>query len=120
MPQENTTWSTTYDAAIAKTERKLDRLLAKRDVELSETRVKCESSVLGRGCGKRFPINTLTYIQTLYWCPPYGCTGGGYHANGEGQFDCPACGNRNRLYNRPEIQELKHLFKDTVKVTEAA
>lgn len=39
-----------------------------------------------------------------------GCTGGDYWKQGEGQFECPKCGHVNRLYDRPDVVELKRYF----------
>jgi len=66
-------------------------------------------------CLKRTRVNKLTYIQTVWYQEPYGCTGGDYWLNGEGQFDCPKCGENNRLYERPDIVALKKYFKEVVK-----
>ncbi len=100
-------------------ERELN-LLAKRELELleeqdtilRETLVQCGSEYKNRGCGKETPIKGLVYIQTLFYVRPRGCTEGDYWSEGEGGFDCPHCGLRNRLYkyNRPEIQKLRRLF----------
>ncbi len=78
----------------------------------------CTSAFRDIGCGKKFQIHTLVYIQTHNYVSPYGCTGGDYWKQGEGQFECPECGARNRLYNRPEIMELSQYFKSIEKVHE--
>ena len=77
------------------------------------TLVQCTTSVRGKGCGMAFPISELDYIQTLWYTRPHGCMGGDYWNHGEGQFVCPSCGRMNRLYDRPDIEKLKHLFKST-------
>ena len=81
----------------------------------SHTLVKCETNFAyrGEGCGMASEIGDLTYIQTHFYIHPHGCTGGDYWKCGEGQFDCPHCGYRNRLYNREDIQELRLCFKNT-------
>ena len=80
-----------------------------------ETEVKCKTSAIyGVGCGATHSISTLDYIQTYYYVSPYGCSGGDYYKPSEGQFICPTCGRRNRLYDRPEIEELKHAFRSIV------
>lgn len=76
--------------------------------------VRCENNCYGRGCGKRSRIENLVYIQTYWYEEPYSCTAGDMWHQGEGQFDCLKCGHRNRLYDRPHIQSLKHLFKKVV------
>ena len=108
-------------SALEKTERKIGRVknklqqLAKeKDNILSETLVECTNSVLGYGCGQKSMVKDLTYIQTHWYVRPSGCTGGDYWNQGEGQFDCLHCGIRNRLYDKPKIEELKYLFKKTV------
>ena len=40
--------------------------------------------------------------------------GGDYWLQGEGNFICPECSLRNRLYNRPEIERLSFLFKSII------
>ena len=96
---------------ISKAEEKLKLLRKERDFLLSQTSVLCTNSVYGKGCGKETEIRDLVYIQTHWYVPPSGCTGGDYWNEGEGQFACPHCGRLNRLYDRPKIQELKYLFK---------
>ena len=62
------------------------------------------------GCGAQFPVSQLTYIQTHWYTPQSGGTDGDYWNSGEGQFICPACGHKNRLYERPEVDTLKKFF----------
>lgn len=81
------------------------------DIELGKTLVRCESSVLGKGCGMAMQINELEFIQTCWYEGPSGCMGGDRWHQGEGRFVCIHCGVRNRLYNRKEIQDLKFKFK---------
>jgi len=81
----------------------------------SEIVVQCESSSIGDGCGQGHKIKDLVYIQTYWYTPPRGCTGGDYWNMGEGRFTCPTCGCINRLYNRPDIEEKKPMFKEVVK-----
>jgi rubrerythrin len=82
---------------IKKTDRKIADLL-------SQTVVVCGE------CGYGHEIVTLTYIQTHWYTRPRGCTGGDYWSPGEGQWTCPTCDARNRLYKLPEIEALKDHF----------
>lgn len=92
---------------------KLDNIKNKIKEEQSKTLVKCTHNFFwGEGCGKSIQIGKLTYIQTHWYESPYGCTGGDEWHEGEGQFICPRCGRRNRLYDRPEIEKLKYQFRD--------
>lgn len=93
-----------------KLNQKLDKVNKKIKKQLSKTIVYCTSTPYGKGCGAALEIRNLTYIQTHWYEEPYGCTGGATWRSGEGQFDCPICNHRNRLYNRPEIEKKKHLF----------
>lgn len=68
-----------------------------------------------KGCGAWTPVKDIVYIQTYYYIQPHGCTGGDYWATGEGNWDCPACGGRNRLYDKPEAAALKPYFKKVVR-----
>lgn len=63
-------------------------------------------------CGKRTMVSKMTFIQTHWYVAPYGCTGGDYWSAGEGAYDCPKCGERNRLYDRPEVEKLKSYFAE--------
>jgi len=92
------------DARIAKAEATVQKLVQKRKELLGLTVVECK-------CGLQFWIRDLTYIQTHWYTPPRGCTEGDYWNAGEGQWQCK-CGHLNRLYNKPEIEKLKRLFKD--------
>jgi len=83
---------------------------------LKKTLVKCTTSVLGKGCGQALEIGDLEYMQTHYYVRPTGCTGGDYWNESEGLFVCPECGTTNRLYDRPDITRLKHLFKTVINV----
>lgn len=66
-------------------------------------------------CDRDEQIQNLTYIQTHWYTPPRGCTEGDYWNEGEGQYDCPHCKTRWRLYKLPEIEAMKRLFKEVVK-----
>jgi hypothetical protein len=55
---------------------------------------------------------------------PYSCTGGEYWREGEGKFECPKCGEINRLLDRhitdklpdrSDVIKLKYNFKEIVK-----
>lgn len=91
----------------------VDAIDAKIDQRKGQTLVRCEDNVHGSGCKKAFPIAELEYIQTLSYVRPTGCTEGGYWANSEGNWECPECGHRNRLYDKPDIEALKSLFKSS-------
>lgn len=97
----------------------LELLVALRALEsqyLGRRRVLCMGSTPGaiNGCGGALFVKDLTYIQTLWYTSPYSCSGGDYWNNGEGQFVCTACGALNRLYERPQVVELKSFFKEMV------
>lgn len=73
-------------------------------------------------CHSEYPIATQTYIQTHWYTPPRGCTGGDYWNQGEAQWSCPSCGFFNRFHDadapdwskdfkRPEIVALKGMFR---------
>lgn len=81
---------------------------------LAKTIVKCEDNNFGKGCGMGFEIGELVYIQTHWYEEPYSCNGGDTWHQGEGNWKCHKCGHRNRLYDKPEIQELKRLFADVL------
>jgi len=91
-------------------ELKREKLKAAQAEALGKKLVTCTSTFQGKGCGKKSQIKNLTFIQTHYYVRPYSCDGGDYWKAEEGQFDCPKCGHRNRLYDRPEITELKQYF----------
>jgi hypothetical protein len=97
------------DRAIAAANKKITALRVQKDEILSHTTLLCGE------CNNTFEIKDLTYIQTHWYTRPSGCMEGDYWNEGEGQFDCPHCQTRWRLYKNPEIMALKHLFKDVVK-----
>lgn len=93
-----------------------ERILEQREEAIAKqtrgTLVKCTTQVAtGKGCGALHAIKDLTYIQTHWYTRPHGCSGGDYWNQGEGQFICPSCGHRNRLYATPEVQKMKRHFK---------
>lgn len=83
--------------------------------KVAKTVIACESNcAYGDGCGQKFFIKNLEYIQTHYYERPWGCTGGDTWHQGEGQFTCPCCGHRNRFLDRKEFEGLKYSFKKIV------
>lgn len=67
------------------------------------------------GCKRLSKISNIIYIQTHWYTEPYSCAGGDYWNEGEGQFNCPKCGVLNRLYERPEVEKMKYIFKEIKK-----
>lgn len=100
------------EKAVGIAQEGLQSAKAELSVALSRTFARCTGS--GRACGRTTQIRNLVYIQTHFYVRPHSCTEGDYWKQGEGQFDCPHCGHRNRLYDRPKLEKLKRLFKDTV------
>lgn len=98
-------------------EAQLDRAIKRVNWHKPNVTVQCTTQVAtGRGCGAWTPISNLVYIQTHWYTPPTGCTGGDYWNEGEGQWVCSKCGHLNRLYKSPEVEALKRYFsgvKDT-------
>ena len=78
----------------------ISELDKKIDQELSTTLVRCTA------CGLGYEIKDLTFIQTHWYNRDY-------WASGEGQWKC-SCDKVNRLYGRPDLMRLKHLFKNVV------
>jgi hypothetical protein len=74
------------------------------------TEVVCTGNCHGPGCGASLYIRDLIYIQTHWYVRPYSCSEGDYWNAGEGNFLCPQCGHRNRLYERKDIEALKRHF----------
>jgi len=107
---------TLLDKDIARLRQELSRAEAQRRTHAANIRIKCLGWTVNSrksGCGKFFRVSTLTYIQTHWYTPPFSCSGGDYWNQGEGQFVCPGCGAMNRLYERPEVEKMKHLFAST-------
>jgi len=94
----------------------LDDIDARISTNKSLTLVRCEKNVNGDGCGQGFEVRELEYIQTHWYVPPRGCTEGGYWKPGEGNWRCPKCGHLNRLYDKPDVESIKHLFLKVVGV----
>ena len=98
---------------LEKAQRKVVR--AREKLEAAEDAVNtilCRTQLACYWCKAIHEIFKLIYIQEYLYVRPYGCTEGDYWRAGEGLFDCPSCGKRNRLYDRPEIMSLKRLFKE--------
>ncbi len=91
-------------------ETKRQKLRAEQAKALGRKYVTCTDNCYGKGCGKKFQIHNLVYIQIHFYISAYGCTGGDYWKPSEGQFDCPNCDHRNRLYDRKHIEELRPYF----------
>lgn len=100
------------EAEISKVRDNLKSLENELSALKKKTLVRCQvhNDHIGSACGRALEIGTLVYIQTLWYTQPHGCTDGDYWNLGEGQFVCPHCGHVNRLYDRTEIQDNRHLF----------
>lgn len=73
----------------------LNRMLA---TARSKRLMKCPA------CGRSHQIRKLDLIQTEWYTPPSGCTGGDYWNDGEMQFVCPATAARVRiLFNNHDV-----------------
>lgn len=83
------------------------------DQEYRKTIIRCEDSNSGDGCGKQFPINTVTYVKCWSRAVRYDCLDDG-RGFSDPQFICPKCGLRNRLYLRKSIINLQKYFKETI------
>jgi hypothetical protein len=107
---------TLEDLRAEETAKKLELSATQKAISemLSRTLVQCTSNNFGKGCGMGMQIKDLDYIQTHWYEQPHGCMGGDTWHSGEGRFKCPHCGHTNRLYDRPDIEKLKHLFKATI------
>lgn len=98
----------------------IDRRKAEREKLLAKSKVVCfgwlpqhkDGKWVGAitGCGAVLNVADLTYLQTHWYVAPYSCSGGDYWREGEGQFCCPKCAEKNRLIYRPEVVALKQYF----------
>lgn len=74
------------------------QILAEIDARNENREIKCG------GCKDFHKIGNLTAIQTHWYTPPHGCTGGDYWNEGELQFICPETGIINRLlFNNHDV-----------------
>lgn len=58
-------------------------------------------------CGSKHKIKDCTAIQTHWYVPPHGCTGGDYWNEGELQIVCPDTGVHNRI-----LFDIPYEFRD--------
>lgn len=89
-------------------------ILAEIKYQESLTVVECSKDSYGKGCGAKYNIKNISYIQTHWYESPYSCSSGDQWHQGDGEWECPCCGKRNRLYTRPEIEAMKYLFREIV------
>ncbi len=99
------------DGKLAQLHEEVQGLVEEKERILGYTEVKCLRNNHGPGCGKKMPIRDLVYIQTHHYVEPSGCSDGDYWVQSEGNFDCPHCGQRQRLYDQKPIEALKRLFR---------
>ena len=94
------------EAQLEKVNEKEVEILGKISERNKRKRIACES------CDKSHPIQSLTLIQTHWYTPPHGCTGGAYWNEGEMKFICPETRVINRLlfdnYDVPGIERNKY------------
>ncbi|KWU23367.1 hypothetical protein [Burkholderia cenocepacia] len=101
--------------AIQEARAHLARLDSQRATLLARTPVKCTHNfIYGQGCGATFEIGKLEYRQVHRYESPHGCSGGDIWHPTEGNFICPSCGHRNRLYDRKAVDGLRAHFKNIV------
>lgn len=107
-------------------------ILGKIDERNKRKKIDCQS------CDKSHQIQSLTLIQTHWYTPPHGCTGGDHWNEGEMQFICPETevlnrllfdnydvpwGERRKYENDPETQfkrNYKPLFKEVLEGYESS
>ena len=80
-----------------------------------QTLIECQSNVHGKGCGHKLAIGSLDYRVQMCYIPPTGCMEGDYWKEGDGEFICPNCLHRNRLYDRKEVKEHRFFFRSQIK-----
>ena len=100
------------DVKISKLNQQIAFLQEQKKDMLAQIRIDCPV------CAVPFPIMESEYIQTHWYTEPYGCTGGDYWSEGEGNCVCPNCESRLRLYKTPELEKLKYQFKSVRNVHE--
>lgn len=101
--------------AIQELETDLKKLRHAERLELKDTKIVCTGSTFDskNGCDTELAVSDLVFIRTHWYTSPSGCSDGDYWNTGEGQFECPQCGVINRLYERPQVDELQPYFKET-------
>lgn len=86
---------------------------AERVIQLKTVRklaVRCSE------CRKRTPLHRWTFIKNRYYVRPSGCTEGDYWVSSlfeHCHLQCPACGKRNRIYFRKDMEALIEIRKKT-------
>lgn len=106
----------TLNKELAKVQRNIDRTTKRlNELNTQKANLQAQTEVLCPECKTTHMIKDLTYIQTHWYTRPSGCMEGDYWNEGEGQFDCPSCDTRLRLYKRKDLMDLRGLFKDVVK-----
>jgi hypothetical protein len=103
---------------IVKKRVEVARLESTKKALLSNLKIQCLGWTVGAkdGCKRWLDVKTLVYIQTHWYTEPFSCNGGDYWNQGEGQFMCPKCGAKNRLFERPQVAALSSFFKETKEV----
>lgn len=105
------------DKCIENAQKTLKNFNTIRENILSSSELECRGNCHGRGCGHRTKLKDITYIATNYYISPYGCTGGDYWNEGEGNWICPNCNHRNRLIDEDTKllceYSYRKLFRDT-------
>lgn len=104
------------DKLVEEIEQQLELAKRMRHAASRRRKIRCTS------CGKLHIVGKLTYIQTHHYVKPFGCTGGDYWTESEGQYICPSCGHRNRSFcgtsSEPKIKQWKYSFDKIEKVYE--
>jgi hypothetical protein len=86
--------------ALLSIEREQERLHRRLD-ELEQEKIdvlrtqdwQCQA----KNCGRRSILSSVILVQTYWYTPPHGCTGGDYWNAGERNLICPKCSTRHRM-----------------------
>lgn len=93
-------------------ERKRSKLQAQlADLEQEEMGIRSRQK-FKCSCGKMHQIGKCTVVQTYWYTPPHGCTGGDYWNAGELQIICPLTNVRNRVMFNESYYRTKYELRD--------
>ena len=108
------------DKKIEDAEKLIEKLEEQKERRLAKTKIICSRNQTGHGCGATFEIRDIEYIATHWYDSAVGYSGGDWY-EGEGNWDCPECGHRNRLAawgvskdEEKRIKRMKKLFKSVI------
>jgi hypothetical protein len=101
------------EKAFARIERRIEKLEQEIiDLQNKKLEIIKAAYITCKKCNKKSRLGSWSFIQNMWYVPPYSCTGGDYWNNHETKtchLVCPKCEAENYIYNHPQKELILEL-----------